>query len=104
MSDISVLLAEDHVITREGIRRLLENEQGLTVTGEASDGLEAVQLARKLTPDVIIMDIAMPNMNGIEATRQIKAENPGIAILILSAYDDYEYVFALLKAGAAGYL
>ncbi|MFC1874334.1 response regulator [Chloroflexota bacterium] len=104
MSDISILLAEDHVITREGIRKLLENEEGLTVTGEAGNGEEAVRLAKKLKPDVVIMDIAMPLFNGIEATRQIKLNNPGIAILILSAYDDDEYVFALLKAGAAGYL
>ncbi|MFC1920652.1 response regulator [Chloroflexota bacterium] len=104
MSDISILLAEDHVITREGIRKLLENEPGLTVVGEAGDGEEAVRLANELKPDVIIMDIAMPKINGIEATMQIKVANPGIAILILSAYDDDEYVFALLKAGAAGYL
>ncbi|MCX6011068.1 MAG: response regulator transcription factor [Chloroflexi bacterium] len=104
MSTISVLLAEDHVITREGIRRLLEVEKGIMVVGEAGDGEEAVQKAGELKPDVIIMDIAMPKLNGIEATRQIKLNNPRIAVLILSAYDDDEYVFALLKAGAAGYL
>jgi DNA-binding NarL/FixJ family response regulator len=104
MSSISVLLAEDHVITREGIRRLLENEKGLTVVGEAGDGEEAVQMATELKPDVVIMDIAMPKLNGIEATRQIKLTHPRTAVLVLSAYDDDEYVFALLKAGAAGYL
>ncbi len=104
MSTISVLLAEDHVITREGIRRLLEAEKGVTVVGEAGNGEEAVQKAGELKPDVIIMDIAMPKLNGIEATRQIKLNNPRVAVLILSAYDDDEYVFALLKAGAAGYL
>jgi NarL family two-component system response regulator LiaR len=104
MSTISVLLAEDHVITREGIRRLLEAEKGITVVGEAGDGEEAVQKAGELKPDVIIMDIAMPRLNGIEATRQIKLVQPRTAVLILSAYDDDEYVFALLKAGAAGYL
>jgi NarL family two-component system response regulator LiaR len=104
MSDISILLAEDHVITREGIRKLLEEEDGLTVVGETGNGQEAVRLANELKPDLIIMDINMPKLNGIEATKQIKATNPGIAILILSAYNDDEYVFALLKAGAAGYL
>jgi DNA-binding NarL/FixJ family response regulator len=104
MSDISILLAEDHVITREGIRKLLEEEDGLTVVGETGNGQDAVRLANELKPDLIIMDINMPKLNGIEATKQIKAANPGIAILILSAYNDDEYVFALLKAGAAGYL
>lgn len=104
MSTISVLLAEDHVITREGIRRLLEAEKGVAVVGEAGDGEEAVQKAGELKPDVVIMDIAMPKLNGIEATREIKLNNPRTAVLILSAYDDDEYVFALLKAGAAGYL
>ena len=104
MSSISVLLAEDHVITRQGIRRLLEDERGLTVIGEASDGEEAVQMVTEMKPDVVIMDIAMPKLNGIEATRQIKLIHPSTGVLILSAYDDDEYVFALLKAGAAGYL
>jgi len=104
MSDIRILLAEDHVITREGICKLLEDENGLTVIGETGNGKDAVRLANELKPDLVIMDINMPILNGIEATKQIKAANPGIAILILSAYNDDEYVFALLKAGAAGYL
>jgi NarL family two-component system response regulator LiaR len=104
MGNISILLGEDHLITRQGIRRLLEDERGFTVLGEASNGEEAVQMASELQPDVIIMDIAMPKLNGIEATRQIKLLNPRIGVLILSAYDDDEYVFAMLKAGAAGYL
>jgi len=104
MSSISVLLAEDHVITRQGIRRLLEDEEGLTVIGEAGDGEEAVQMVTEMKPDVVIMDIAMPKLNGIEATRQIKLIHPRTGVLILSAYDDDEYVFALLKVGAAGYL
>jgi len=104
MSSISVLLAEDHVITRQGIRRLIEDEKGVKVIGEASDGEEAVQMTTDLKPDIIIMDIAMPKLNGIEATRQIKLISPRTAVLILSAYDDDEYVFALLKVGAAGYL
>jgi len=104
MSSITVLLAEDHVITREGIRRLLEDESNLEVIGEAGNGEEAVQIATEMKPDVVLMDVAMPKLNGIEATRQIKLINPGTAVLILSAYDDDEYVFALIKAGAAGYL
>jgi NarL family two-component system response regulator LiaR len=104
MGDISIVLGEDHLITRQGIRRLLEDERGLTIIGEASNGEEAVQLVTELKPDVVILDIAMPRLNGIEATRQIKLINPRTGILILSAYDDDEYVFALLKAGAAGYL
>ncbi|MFC1950352.1 response regulator [Chloroflexota bacterium] len=104
MSNIRVLLAEDHVITRQGIRRLLEDERGLTIVGEASDGEEAVQMVTEMKPDVVIMDIAMPKLNGIEATRQIKLIHPRTGVLVLSAYDDDEYAFALLKAGAAGYL
>jgi NarL family two-component system response regulator LiaR len=104
MSSINVLLDEDHVITRQGIRRLIEDEKGVTVIGEASDGEEAVQMVTDLKPDIVIMDIAMPKLNAIEATRQIKLTSPRTAVLILSAYDDDEYVFALLKVGAAGYL
>jgi len=104
MSVIKVLLAEDHLITRQGIRRLLEDERDLTVVGEAGDGEEAVQMVAEMQPDVVIMDIAMPRLNGIEATRQIKLIRPATAVLILSAYDDDEYVFGLVEAGAAGYL
>jgi NarL family two-component system response regulator LiaR len=104
MSDITIVLGEDHLITRQGILRLLEDEEGLAIVGEASNGEEAVQLVTELKPDVVIMDIAMPKLNGIEATRQIKVTHPRTGVLILSAYDDDEYVFAMLKAGAAGYL
>ncbi|MBA7635431.1 Transcriptional regulatory protein LiaR [subsurface metagenome] len=104
MSVIKVLLAEDHVITRQGVCRLLQEEDDLAVIGEAGDGEEAVRMATEMQPDVIIMDIAMPKLNGIEATRQIKLLRPTIAVLILSAYDDDEYVFGLLEAGTAGYL
>ncbi len=103
-NDISIILGEDHQITRQGIRRLLEDEKGLKIVGEASNGEEVVQMVTELKPDVVVMDIAMPKLNGIEATRQIKLINPRTGVLILSAYDDDEYVFALLKAGAAGYL
>jgi len=104
MSVIKVLVAEDHVITREGICRRLQDESSLTVIGEAGDGEDAVQMVTERQPDVVVMDIAMPKLNGIEATRQIKLIRPTTAVLILSAYDDDEYVFGLLEAGAAGYL
>ena len=104
MSDIQVLLAEDHVITRQGIRRVLEDEPDIRVVGEADDGEQAVRLAAETRPDVVIIDIAMPKLNGIEATKQIKIDRPTTAVLVLSAYDDDEYVFGLLEAGAAGYL
>lgn len=104
MSVIKVLVAEDHLITRQGICRLLEDESHLTVIGEAGNGEEAVQMVGELEPDVVIMDVAMPKLNGIEATRQIKLIRPATAVLILSAYDDDEYVFGLVEAGAAGYL
>ena len=104
MDKIKVLLAEDHVVVREGTRELIRHEADMEVVGEASDGEEAVELANKLQPDVIIMDIAMPKLSGIEATKQIKALRPDTAVLILTAYDNDQYIFALLEAGAAGYL
>ncbi len=104
MNTITILLADDHVLVRQGTRELLERERDLEVVGEAGDGEEAVELAAHLHPDVVIMDIAMPKLSGIEATRRIKSIQPDSAVLILSAYDDDQYVFALLEAGAAGYL
>ena len=104
MTEIKVLLADDHVLVREGTSGLLEREHDLKVVAEAGDGEEAVRLATLHRPDVILMDIAMPTLNGIEATRQIKALMPDTAVLVLTAYDDDQYVFALLEAGAAGYL
>ncbi len=104
MHRIKVLLAEDHILVREGTRQLLEREDDLQVVAEAGDGEEAVRLAAQTRPDVALVDISMPKLNGIEATRQIKEISPGTAVLILTAYDDDQYVFALLEAGAAGYL
>jgi len=101
---IRILLAEDHVVVRQSIRQFLDRERDLEVVGEASEGAEAVQLAIKFKPDVVVMDVAMPKLNGIEATKQIKAHFPSTAVLALTAYDFDEYVFALLGAGAAGYL
>lgn len=104
MEKIRVLLAEDHVVVREGTRELIEREPDMEVVAEAGDGEEAVELSKRSRPDVVIMDIAMPKVNGIEATKLIKQELPTTAVLILTAYDNEQYIFALLEAGAAGYL
>ncbi|OGO00348.1 MAG: DNA-binding response regulator [Chloroflexi bacterium RBG_13_52_14] len=101
---IRILIADDHAVVREGTRRILEQEPDLEVVGEAGDGEEAVELATSLKPDVAIVDVSMPKMDGIEATRRIKATCPSINVLILSAYDDDQFIFSLLEAGAAGYL
>lgn len=100
---VNVLIAEDHTLVREGTRQLLERH-GIAVVGEAADGEEAVRLTGRLAPHVVLMDIGMPRLNGLEATRLIKQRYPGVAVLVLTAYDDDQYVFALLEAGAAGYL
>ena len=101
---IRIIIADDHVVLREGTRQLLQKENDLEVVGEAGDGIETVELVRRTKPDVAIVDIAMPKLNGIEATKQIKAISPGTAVLILTGYEYNQYVFALLEAGAAGYL
>jgi DNA-binding NarL/FixJ family response regulator len=104
VTNITVLLADDHTLVRQGLRVLLEAQPDITIAGEAGDGREAVQLAKTLKPDVVVMDIAMPQLNGIEATRQIILQVPGTRVLILSSYNDDEYVHQLTEAGAAGYL
>ncbi len=101
---IRIIFAEDHVLVREGTRQILDSEEDIEVVGEAADGIEGVELVKRLKPDMAILDIAMPRMGGIEATREIKKIAPQTSVLILSAYDDDQYVFALLEAGAAGYL
>ncbi|MBM3190838.1 MAG: response regulator transcription factor [Chloroflexi bacterium] len=104
MAKIRVLLADDHVMVREGTRQILERSGDLTVIAEAGNGRETIELLEREHPDVAIVDISMPVMNGIEATREIKRLAPETAVLVLTAYDDDEYVFAILEAGAAGYL
>ncbi len=99
-----VLLAEDHTIVRQGIAALLGTESDIEVVGEASNGLEAIELAKKLGPDVILMDIGMPQLNGLETTREIKRRFPSMKILVLTMYDNEEWIFQILKAGASGYL
>ena len=101
---LRILLADDHKIVRDGLRNLLEKDPDILVVGEAEDGREALQLARKLSPDVVVMDIAMPELNGIEATRQILAEVRKVKVVALSMHSDKRYVSEMLKAGAAGYL
>src|SRR6185436_16634543 len=104
MKRITVLLAEDHQIVREGFRSLLKHERDIEVVGEAETGRQAVQLTRKLRPAVVVMDIAMPSLNGLEATRQIRKNFPDTRVLILSAHSDDAYVEQMTALGAAGFL
>jgi len=97
-------LAEDHTIVRQGISALLRSEPDIEVVGEAADGLEALELAKKLIPDVVLMDIAMRNLNGLEATRKIKKLFPRTKVLVLTMYDNEEWIFQILRVGASGYL
>ena len=101
---IRIILADDHAVMRRGLRLLLEQQKDFHVLAEASDGREAVALAESLKPDVVVMDVTMPNLNGIEAARQIVARQPHIAIVVLSMHSDEGYVLRALKAGARGYL
>ena len=101
---VNILLADDHKILRQGIKSLLEMHDGLTVVAEAANGDEALLMARNTHPDLVIMDINMPNLNGIEATRRIKQEMPLIKILALSMHNDNQFLLNMLKAGASGYL
>lgn len=101
---IKLLLADDHAVVRAGTRQLLERQPDFEIVGEAIDGDEAVRLTAELNPDVVVMDVRMPKVSGVEATRRIKANNAEVKVLVLTAHDDDEYVFALLQAGANGYL
>lgn len=98
------MLADDHTVVRQGLRALLALEEDIEIVGEAENGRQAVQLARDLNPDIIIMDIAMPVLNGLEATRQISRSAPLVKIIILSSYSEDEYIFQTTESGAAGYL
>jgi len=104
MKKIRVVLADDHTVMRAGLRSLLERQPNLEVVGEAEDGRQTVELAAALNPDVIVMDIGMPSLNGIEATRQIVAKQPNTSVVILSMHSDETYVMRAMKAGARGYL
>ena len=98
------MIADDHQVVREGLSAILNAREDIEVIAEAKDGIEAVEKAKTLKPDVILMDISMPRMNGIEATRRIKLEHPQIGIVVLTMYQDEEYIFDLVKAGATGYM
>lgn len=101
---IKIILADDHPLMRDSIKMHLENDPDIEVIGEANDGEEAVKLALALEPDVIIMDISMPKLNGLEATKQIKSQRPGITVLVLTVHSDTEHILKILEAGAAGYV
>jgi len=104
MERIKVLIADDHRVVREGLMAILKTKENIEVVGEAQDGEEAIQKVRTLEPDVILMDVSMPRMGGVEATRQIKREFPHIGIIALTMYDEQQYIFDLVRAGATGYL
>lgn len=101
---VSILIADDHRVVREGFRALLEGENGVRIVGEAGNGRDAVELAKKLLPDIVIMDVSMPDLNGIDATRQITAECPKVSVVGLSMHDDRLFVSEMLKAGAKGFV
>jgi DNA-binding NarL/FixJ family response regulator len=104
MSQIRILLADDHEVVREGTRRMLERESDMLVVGEAADGTEVIRLVSELAPDLVVMDVRMPGLNGIEATKRIKVAHPRVHVLVFTAHDDDRYVFPLLDAGANGYV
>jgi len=101
---VKLLLVDDHPIVRSGLRMLFLSESGMQIVGEAGSGEEAIEAVRRLQPDVVIMDVSMPGMNGIEATRRIKAAHPQTAVLALTMYEDEQYFFEMLNAGASGYI
>jgi two-component system, NarL family, response regulator NreC len=104
MSKTRVLLADDHTIVRQGLRALLDSQEDLEVVGEAEDGRQAFEKTKELVPDVVVIDITMPNLNGIEATRQIKKLLPEVKVLVLTVHINEEYIYQVLQAGASGYL
>ncbi len=104
MADIRVLVVDDHAILREGLRAMLALYEDIQVVGEAADGLEAVEKVRALSPDVVLMDIAMPELGGLEATVEIRRASPSTRVLILTQHENKEYIYPILKAGASGYI
>ncbi len=104
MERIKVLIADDHRVVREGLAAILKTKENIVIVGEAQDGQEAVEKARSLLPDVVLMDVSMPRMTGVEATRQLKREFPHMGIIALTMYDEQQYIFDLVRAGATGYL
>jgi len=104
MRFIRVLLAEDHTIVRKGLRSLLDDEADIEIVGEAEDGQQTIELVQRLLPDVVLMDITMPVLNGLEATRQIKKLFPQVNVLVLTVHSTEEYIFQILRAGASGYV
>lgn len=104
MTEITLILADDHAVVRSGLRMLLDAQSDMRIIGEANNGREALELARSLKPDIILMDIMMPEMNGIEATQQITSEIQGTAVLALTMYEDEQYFIEMLRAGASGYV
>jgi DNA-binding NarL/FixJ family response regulator len=103
-SSIRLLIADDHALVRSGLRSMLEREPGFEIIGEAEDGREAVELCRSLRPDLILMDVRMPRMDGLEATRTIKQESPEIGVLMVTMHENPDYMLEAIKAGAAGYV
>jgi DNA-binding NarL/FixJ family response regulator len=104
MSGYQIVLADDHAMFRQGIKRILEKDKGLEIIGEAGDGIQLLELLKKVTPEMVILDVSMPRLRGLEATREIKSMLPKVKVLILSMYTDKEYVYSAMSAGAEGYL
>ena len=104
MSSIRVILADDHTMFREGLRAIINDENDMAIVGEARDGLEALQKVDELHPDVVLMDINMPRLDGVQATRQLLAQHPQVRIIILTMYDQDKYVFESIRGGACSYL
>ncbi len=104
MGPVRVLIVDDHEVVREGLRAILEDEEGIEVVGEAGDGAEALSIARQVTPDLVLMDINMPRMDGVEATRRMKSLFPATSVVVITVFDDEAHVIDAIRAGAAGYI